>query len=523
MLLPSEATISFDPAPADPFEQVTGDAIATRPVNAQGYLCAFLDSTRLAGQLPPQTRMLVDGSPVDAPLQQVARGRGCVAWAVRSDRRWGLIVTEGSAPDAAWREAVLNVDLPDLVEQRNQFLRQITSQIALPKTQARLLAKALSVMKVNYESPQGIFNCRWTTPDRWPHRFMWLWDSAFHAVAMSLFATDLAQEALRAVLDQVREDGLLVHMHGPEGPRSEISQPPILGWALWILAERGADKDWLADCLDPLWRHLEWMRTQRDRNGNDVPEWFIEGDPFCRCGECGLDNSPRFDRALLLDAVDFGSWLSHDYRCVSDLAGRLGRSDIARAAGEHAHRIGQATNMCCWSADQEFYFDRDHEGSLSPVKAVTGFMPLFAGIATTDQAQAVARHLRNPATFGPALPVPTVSVDSGTFCKDMWRGPVWMNLNYHVYLGLKRYRLDEEAEGLRQTMLEAIGHWYQKEGCLFEFYDALDVTSPRELDRKQRLARGKGMAPISDYHWTAVVTAALLAERVDLTPPAVGD
>jgi len=51
------------------------------------------------------------------------------------------------------------------------------------------------------------------------------------------------------------------------------------------------------------------------------------------------------------------------------------------------------------------------------------------------------------------------------------------------------------------------------EGCLFEFYDSLGVTSPRGLDRKQRLISGRGMAPISDYHWTAALTAALTLDQ----------
>ena len=89
-------------------------------------------------------------------------------------------------------------------------------------------------------------------------------------------------------------------------------------------------------------------------------------------------------------------------------------------------------------------------------------------------------------------------------------GPAWMNTNYLVYGGLRRYGFDEEADRLREQSLAAVRRWYEQEGCLFEFYDALDLTCPRDLDRKQRLSLGTGIAPISDYHWTAAITAAWL-------------
>ncbi len=59
-------------------------------------------------------------------------------------------------------------------------------------------------------------------------------------------------------------------------------------------------------------------------------------------------------------------------------------------------------------------------------------------------------------------------------------------------------------------MLAAVLRWYETDGCIYEFYDSMDLTHPRQLDRKRRLTTGKGIAPISDYHWSAAVTAALL-------------
>ena len=174
--------------------------------------------------------------------------------------------------------------------------------------------------------------------------------------------------------------------------------------------------EWAAECLPYLHRYLEWMRLNRDKNGNGIPEWHIAGDPLCRSGESGLDNSPRFDRAVLLDAGDFASFLSHDLECLGEIA-RVGNQALQAECEAHARRIAEAVNALLWSDDEGFYLDRDFEGRQSEVKAVTGFLPLLAGIPNADQADALRRHLRNPRTFGAPCPVPSVSLDSGSYCR----------------------------------------------------------------------------------------------------------
>ena len=50
----------------------------------------------------------------------------------------------------------------------------------------KLRNKAISIMRVNSLSAEGFIKQRWSTPDRMPHTWMWLWDSCFHSLAMNL-------------------------------------------------------------------------------------------------------------------------------------------------------------------------------------------------------------------------------------------------------------------------------------------------------------------------------------------------
>jgi len=505
--LPREIAVDFALEAEPDFEMILGDIV--RAGSARGpFVAAFLDRDTVVGCLPPGGPMTADGQEVGGePLRFGSEGNGPRVHALRRKDRWTLRL--GDAP----RDSDLSADLDGLARQRSAFVAGFQSPAGIPPARERLLRKALSVMKVNYHSPCGRLTRRWTTPDRWPHQYMWLWDSAFHGVGMSRVCPDAAKDALLAMLEFIQDDGLLPITIMPDGqPRLPYTQPPILAWAALEVFDRCGDRDWAAECLPYLKRYLDWDRRNRDRNGNGVLEWHIEGNVLCRCGECGLDNSSVYDRGILLDAPDFSSQLANDYECTAQIAERLGETRTAGQCRAHAASAAEAIRRLLWWPQERFFFHRDFEGSFVPVKAISGFMPLFAGVATDAQARGSLGHLRNPKTFGTPLPVPSESLDSGTFCKDMWRGPTWANVSYLVYRGLKRYGFAQDAARLKEGLLAGIQRWYEAEGCLWEFFDCLDITSPRDLDRKQRLSRGVGMGPISDYHWTAVVVAALILE-----------
>ena len=165
------------------------------------------------------------------------------------------------------------------------------------KKYEKLYYKCLSIQKENVYSPEGRIPCHWTTPDRVPHRFMWLWDSAFHAMALSEYNLELAKDAIRAVLLQQKESGFIAHMMSPnEGGFSNVTQPQVLSWGVWEVYQKCKDKEFLRECAPALSKFLIWTMENRDKNGNGLLEWFTEPDYLeCKCGESGLDNCPRFD------------------------------------------------------------------------------------------------------------------------------------------------------------------------------------------------------------------------------------
>ncbi len=511
--LPVEARIEFRNLAGLEFRMILGDAVlAESPAGVFG--CAFRDHHSLIGCMPAGVQMAGNQESISDQPSIIGESDQLILAGMAKETRWVLIVVpkeeKGKIKDRL--EAALKEDFEKVLTARAEYVLKASVPTSLDAGRKRLFYKAVSVMKMNTESPSGKLVRRWTTPDRWPHRKMWLWDTAFHGIGFAGMDPAVGQDIVLAMLEQVGPDGMLPHCVSPDGERSAITQPPVLAWSVWSIFEKSNDAKWAGECLPRLAGYLEWIRKNRDKNNNGLPEWFIDGHPLCRSGESGMDNSARFDKAVLMDAVDFAGFLCHDYQSLARIADRLGQNQIAHTARQHAARIAQAVNALLWSDRDGFYYDRNFDGTLSDVKASSGFVPLLAGIPDAARAEGLRKQLRNPATFAAAYPIPSISLDSGFYSKDMWRGPTWLNYNFVVYRGLLNYGFERDAEWLKEISLAGLQKWYEKEGGLFEFYDSLDLTSPHNLDRKQRLTTGHLYAPISDYHWTAALTAAMLSE-----------
>ena len=383
----------------------------------------------------------------------------------------------------------------------------------------RLLKKCFSVMKVNTLSAEGAIAQTWSTPDRVPHRDMWLWDSVFHSLAMNHVDPAVSWQLLKSVLATQQPDGMIPHQTSVAGRSSSISQPPLLAWGVWQNFQATENTENLAWALPRLEAHLEWARANRDRNRNGLLEWFIEGNPQCRSGESGLDNSPRFDAAVELDAVDFSTFAAQDMLCVSRIAERRGQRRAAARWKARADELCDKVHALLWDESDGFYYDLDSSGQFSRVPAATGFLPMLLDGMPADRVDRLIGHLMDEKMFCTAFPVPSVAASHPAFGTDMWRGPTWINLNYLIIHGLRRRGRSAEARWLADRTIHHVNRYYQRYGVVFEFYDATDRVAPTRCDRKGP-NRGtydirQKYDSIRDYHWSAALTACLLWEPPD--------
>lgn len=466
------------------------------------------------------------------PAGGVARGALLDAWhlliegPVRvegADARLLVVQKDGRTLIAAagiGKPAWVGADLDAALAARRWWVEDAVTRLGADAARPAVL-KALRQLKGQVYAPEGVFKRRWTTPDRWPHRGCWLWDSAFHAIGARHVDDALARNAIAAVLDGQQPDGRVPIRMDPDGVcHPEFTQPPTLALAVWTVMQTRPDPAWLRPLLPRLRAYLEWDQQHRD-GGHGLPYWAIEGHPGCRSGESGLDNSTRFNAATRMEAVDFASFLALEWELLGRLYARLG--DCARAgdcASRHARLVALMRERL-WSEDKGLFLDYDLEaGGYCPVSACTGFLPLICGAATPAQARRLAAHLDDPATFGTPLPLPSVARNDATYDTDMWRGPVWVNMVWLVAAGFERYGLSDVAARLRGRMATEVERWHASHGTLFEYFDADGIVAPDRLKRKGRLAPEISFYHqcFHDYGWTGTLYLDLALARAAPLP-----
>ncbi len=414
--------------------------------------------------------------------------------------------------------AGFNADYNKIIKERIEFYNNLPRPAFKSREEEMLYYKCFSIMRSMIYSPEGKAQYRWSTPDRYPHRGMWLWDTAFHTVGIKHLSCPLAEETLLSMLGCVREDGFLSHMVTPVW-QSNITQPPTLAWAALELYNFGHNKEFLKKAFNNLEAYLEWDIKNRDINGNGLPEWVVGDDPYCRCDESGMDNTPRFDEATEMDCIDFAAFLANDANCLAKIAEALGYNEKAEKWHNQFLLLKQKINEILWDDEDKFYYDRKlSDNKFHKVKSVASFITLFAEVCTKETAAAMVEHLKNPKEFGTALPIPTVSADYKSYkSKDMFNGTVWHNFNFLVAFGLEKYGYFEEAAELRRKTMDTINYWYQNAGCVFEFYDSEGTLAPWMLARKdttpQPFLPTLKMQSVRDFSWGAMFTIDSIINR----------
>ena len=129
-------------------------------------------------------------------------------------------------------------------------------------------------------------------------------------------------------------------------------------------------------------------------------------------------------------------------------------------------------------------FDWFHQGlgvfwKTLPIKirAWSGFIPMYAGFATRDQAEALVKHMFDPETFESDFGITTLAKDekmfdlSATNNPSNWLGPIWLVANYVAFRALMNYGYRREAELLCQRTVRLLDADLRTTGSLHEYYD----------------------------------------------------
>lgn len=368
---------------------------------------------------------------------------------------------------------------------------------------------------------------------------LYYWDTYF--TALGLLGTgraDLAVANTRNLLSLVARLGFV-----PNGNRTYYtsrSQPPYLGPLVGLVADATGD-DALIRAAVPMLKleHTFWTTrrltpTGLSHHGNHATrEELIEFFPTVQ-HRLGLPDAKAEDNVDLASRTmaecETGWDLNSRYDkhcanfCPADLNSTLWLLErlLARwtEGADRAHWQACADqrrdliNTYCWDAERGGFFDYDHVNQRrSTVVSAATFQPLWAGLATPEQAAAVVKNMLTKLEFAFGVSSVAPGAKPSPYQWDHPNG--WPCIQHLVYRGLERYGYHVEARRIAEKYVASVCRAFAATGDLWEKYNVLDgshhtVGEAGYLINPVNLVTGEADAsatevPPSMMGWTAGV------------------
>lgn len=355
----------------------------------------------------------------------------------------------------------------------NGYVQQVLPE-AKNDSLGRLAVKSLLTLTSNWRTPAGELKHAGLFPSyayRGFHGF-WAWDSWKHAVALVSFHPELAKDQMRTMYDYQDVYGMIADCIFRdtliEAHNWRDTKPPLSGWAIHKIYEATQDKAFVEEMLPKLIKYHAWWYAYRDHDQNGLCEYgSTDGTRIAAAWESGMDNAVRFDKAVMLqnsasawsldqESVDLNSYLYAEKKFIALLLQALGKDEQAERYLQEAEKLAARIREVFYDAETGFFYDvRLEDKSRIKVMGPEGWLPLWAGVATEEQAAAVREKILDTTLFNTHVPFPTLNASHPEFNprKGYWRGPVWLDQAYFGLQGLRKYGYSQDAEALQQKLL----------------------------------------------------------------------
>lgn len=322
--------------------------------------------------------------------------------------------------------------------------------------------------------PKGILKYPYLVPSG-PYYQLFDWDSYFMGVALSYDhegkpLETTVEDFLSFVGRNAADTGYTPREIAPDGfwALPEMCKP-FLAQAAYRASLTTGSVAWLRPWYHRLAETLEfWEDTRQQPNGLFV--WF-DGV------ESGVDNNPAVSDkpALSTEGVDLQCYIYREYVAMSILANKLGYADDAAKYRQKAAVLKHRIQTKMWSASAGTFLNIDaRTGKKIDILTWTNFVPLWAGVATKEQArQMVDEHLLNPREFWAPYGIRTLAPNQALYdpVHGYWRGPVWVLPNYLLMHGLMNYGYRKQAEELAQRTNRLLVRDLKETGGMNECYN----------------------------------------------------
>ncbi|MFY9562187.1 MAG: trehalase family glycosidase [Terriglobales bacterium] len=205
---------------------------------------------------------------------------------------------------------------------------------------------------------------------------------------------------------------------------------------------------------------------------------YYKGDRSMR--ESGFDISFRFgaygSATHHYAPVCLNSLLYKTERDLDQISVWIGKASEAKLWRARAETRKSRMQQYLWDGDEGFFFDYDFtNGKKSHYRYLTTYYPLWAGLATPEQAAAVVKNL---STFEQPGGLAMSPENSGA----QWDYPYgWAPVQLLAIQGLRRYGYHTEADRLSYKFLSTVLENFQRDGTIREKYNVVTRSSESQV------------------------------------------
>lgn len=301
---------------------------------------------------------------------------------------------------------------------------------------------------------------------------------------------------------------------------SGITQPPMLAEAIIRIGQKmkkAERRSWYQDMYPALLNYHEWLYKERDPHNEGLvllihpwesgldnsPPWIdqlhmhskpwwvsviekLNLDKLAILFRRDTQHVPPGQRVSNIDALLYFNIIQRLKRKNWDIERILERSHftfqdlgfncILIRANQHLKEIAKtigreipeslATSMAkseealenLWDGFYKQYFSRTFiTHKLVKEPSIATLMPLYAGTVSQERAEEIVKVLKSSKQFWTKYPVPSVPVSSSWY-KELgyWQGPTWINTNWLIADGLRRYGFSEEADRIINSSISLV-------------------------------------------------------------------
>ncbi|GJQ21225.1 MAG: hypothetical protein HBSIN02_15800 [Bacteroidia bacterium] len=380
--------------------------------------------------------------------------------------------------------AALQADVKKFLEANERLFSRIPEPSFEDEDHRLLYWNAFTLLRQCMLPPEGKCNFNYYVFSREPQ---WGWGhggQVFHEslsmLAYMFMDSVSAMNSQRVFLERQHSDGYINYRTGPyldetiPYENQLTTSAPWLSWINWEIYKKTKDRIFLEDAYVAGTRFYDWWLQNRDADGDGLCEW----------GGHGVLESVRDGKVAVWDevgwpanfeALDLNCMLVSEARALMHMARELGLAADVKKWKIEIERRKDLINSTMWDEESGFYYHVEktsHTFSFAQQddlkrREIIGFLPLWAGVATKEQAAALISALKDSTKFWRPYGIPTLTADDPYYDpQGYWNGPIWVEWQYLVFSGLLQYGYVEEARQVARNVSDALivqlktNHWF---------------------------------------------------------------